>query len=282
MNGPDIFARSLSSTSILDKFGNSWQYHSRSDRHSKIACWAILFDLLESCRLFRKHVESGEVGFGINHEMCDFKNNRKKNLDLVICKPAEGPVPTRTFASMARDFGVQLTNGEAARLSCLPTFRQRRVGAVLLALEAKACMTEHIKARPRLYDELSSSYQTILGDTKNAIAAAFVTINVADTFISPDRNRRSLQERPPDANRHKQPKVAFDVVDKIKELPRRSNEDENGFDAIGVCMINCRNDGSKVDIVEEFSDGYCLDAILYYDTMIDRIAHWYSTRFRSI
>ena len=49
MDGPGILARSMSTPRITDKFGNAWQYHSRSDQHSKVACWALLFDLLHQC-----------------------------------------------------------------------------------------------------------------------------------------------------------------------------------------------------------------------------------------
>jgi hypothetical protein len=53
MNGPDILVRTLSRTNVSDKYGNPWQYHSRSDHHSKVACWGIVFDLLRSSSLLR-------------------------------------------------------------------------------------------------------------------------------------------------------------------------------------------------------------------------------------
>src|SRR5689334_14531733 len=85
MYGPGILVRTLSKLTRTDRYGNHWQYHSRSDHHSKVACWGIVFDLLKACPLLRRHVESGRVHFGINHEMRDFVNDRKKNLDLVLC-----------------------------------------------------------------------------------------------------------------------------------------------------------------------------------------------------
>src|SRR5262249_11376201 len=88
MHGPALIARSLSTPGVRDAFGNQWQYHSRSDRHSRIACWGMLFDLLRNCPTLLDHVGRGHVGFGINHEMRDFRTNRKKNLDLVVCTPA--------------------------------------------------------------------------------------------------------------------------------------------------------------------------------------------------
>jgi hypothetical protein len=107
MHGPEIVVRTLTATRIDDKFGNQWQYHSRSDRHSKAACWGILFDLMQTSKVLASHVRSGEVGFGINHEMADFKNSRKKNLDLVLCQPrAAEPAgkDPRTFLSLAEDY----------------------------------------------------------------------------------------------------------------------------------------------------------------------------------
>jgi len=65
--GPDILARTLSATSRPDRYGNLWQYHSRSDHHSKVACFGIVLDLLQRCGLLRRHVAAGEVAFGINH-----------------------------------------------------------------------------------------------------------------------------------------------------------------------------------------------------------------------
>ena len=56
------------------------------------------------------------------------------------------------------------------------------VGSVLLALEAKACMTAHIKALPRLYDELNSSQLTVHGAADQAIAAGLAIVNIATAF----------------------------------------------------------------------------------------------------
>ncbi len=39
--GPEILARYLSTPGDPDKHGNAWQYHPRSDRHSKVGCWGV-------------------------------------------------------------------------------------------------------------------------------------------------------------------------------------------------------------------------------------------------
>lgn len=283
LRGDQIYVRTISASKVRATNGREWQYHSRSDAHSKAACWGVVLDLLETCPLFRKHVEQGKVGFGINHEMRDFRMNRKKDLDLVICTPNSFIETKGTeFASLVNRYGVVLSPAEVEALSALPTLRRSTVGSVLVALEAKACMTEHIKACPRLYDELSSSFQTIHGDTKNAVAAAFVTINAADEFMSPVRNRDVGVDEPVIASSHPQPKYAKRVLEKIMELPRRSGEDGVGYDALGTLFVDCRNDGSDVTIVEALSDGTEVDPIVNYQAMIQRIASSYASRFRAL
>jgi hypothetical protein len=123
MHGPYILARTLSSTAIPDKYGNAWQYHSRSDHHSKVACWGIIFDLLQNSPLLRRHVEDGSVTFGINHEMRDFVHDRKKNLDLVLCTPSKNSTAGKgiTLNSLVQQYGIQLSEDEAEILAKLPT-----------------------------------------------------------------------------------------------------------------------------------------------------------------
>jgi hypothetical protein len=120
ISGPDILVRTLSNPCVTDRHGNVWNYHSRSDHHSKVACWAIVFDLLRTSALFRKHVSEGRVGFGINHEMRDFQHDRKKNLDLVICSRSSADNPDgRTLADLASHYKVDLTFDEKrSALAC--------------------------------------------------------------------------------------------------------------------------------------------------------------------
>ena len=77
-----------------------------------------------------------------------------------------------------------------------PPLRRAPVGAVLIALEAKACMTAHQRALPRLYDELNSSHLTVHGANDQATAAGFAMINIADRYRSPDLNKKNRAEDP--------------------------------------------------------------------------------------
>ena len=259
------------------KYGNRWQYHPRSDRHSKVACWAIMLDLLRHCQRLREQVAAGDAAIGINHEMRDFKLNRPKNLDLVVCRGA-AKSRNQSFADLVGAYEIKLNEEEEAELLSLPNIELAAPSSVMLALEAKACMTEFGKARPRLYDELNSSHQTIHGDTSHAIAGAFVEINVAESFVSPTRNHWTLGTLPTEINHHKQPQSAGSVLEKVRELPRRSSINEAGFDAIGALMLHCRNDGSPVTIETEAPAPAEKDQ-LHTKAFIERLAHLYATRF---
>lgn len=278
--GPDILARTLSKRLVADSRGNRWNYHSRSDHHSKVACWGIVFDLLRASSLLRKHIGEGRVGFGINHEMRDFAHDRKKDLDLVICRPSTGGTSGRSLADLATHYQIDLTPAEATELERLPALREGPVGNVLVALEAKACMTAHQKALPRLYDELNSSHQTIHGAHDSAIAAGLVMINCADRFLSPGRNP-DLKTSAPNWTGHKQPTSTEITVDKVKQLPRRSQTGVSGYDSLGIVVVECLNDGSPVRLRTDAPAPQPGDNH-HYVTMLDRLRGIYDTRFSQI
>ena len=287
MRGPAIIARSMSVATTGSpggkpfQHGNAWQYHPRSDRHSKIACWALLFDVLEACSLLRAHVVAGKVAVGINHGMRDFARNRAKNLDLVICTTAGIARKSANFASLVVPYTIVLSDSDRQALDALPDIPLANPATVLLALEAKACMTEFSKARPRLYDELNSSQLTIHGDTDSAIAAGFALVNAAETFVSPIRNPWSLREHAPVVSVHNQPKNLCSVAAKLTELPRRSRPGEEGFDAFAISVIDCPNDGRPVEVKHGAAGEYYPEIYDYAQT-IGRLAHIYATRFSSI
>lgn len=281
ISGAEILARTMSTPTVTDKHGNLWNYHSRSDHHSKVACWGIVFDLLRTSPLLKSHVQAGRVGFGINVEIKDFQHDRSKDLDLVICQPASASKgKSRTLASLAEHWRIDLTADERVEIDALPVLRECDVGNVLLALEAKACMTAHQRALPRLYDELNSSHLTVHGAHDLAIAAGFVMINIADRFLSPDLNKKN-RANDPDWSTHDQPKSVDITIDKVKQLPRRSQSGIAGYDALSIVVIECVNDGSPVSLHTQAPAPQPKDTY-HYASMIDRIGGIYATRFAQI
>ncbi|MDK3255262.1 hypothetical protein [Blastococcus capsensis] len=282
MDGPDILVRTLSQPTIPDKFGNFWQYHSRSDRHSKVACWTILFDLLQHSRALARHIEACKVVLGVNQQMRDLGTNRAKNLDLVISRPAEGQLARipASMSDLALRWGVRLTPQQRATLTRLPDLREGLAGDVLVALEAKACMTAHVRALPRLFDELTSSHSTVHAGAPQALAVGYALVNASESFVSADMNKYDLSERHPTVNQHPA-HAAGRVVTKVLELDGRTGPAVNGFDALGVTVISMRNDGSPVSVVSGPPAPDPEDAHSYKQ-MVGRVAQSYDETFADI
>lgn len=285
MHGPDILTRFLSVPSPTpDKYGVHWQYHSRSDRHSKVGCWGVAFDLLCTSALMRAHATDDKVVLGVNHQMRDYRTGRKKDLDLVIARP-HGPVPANglTFKSLVTRYNIVLTPEEQALLNDLPDIPVAPVGAVLVALEAKATMTAHVKSLPRLYDELNSSHLCVHGASAQALAIAYVQVNHSGTFVSPIINSRDISRGlTPEVSLHNQPRDTLRVLNKVAEIPRRTNHQDTGFDAIGVTVLNLINDGTTpVELVDAAPAPQQGDHF-HYGSMIVRMAHEYDATFSAI
>lgn len=139
-------------------------------------------------------------------------------------------------------------------------------------------MTAHQRALPRLYDELNSSHLTAHGASQQAIVAGFVMVNMANHYLSPDLNKRNRHDQP-EVSRHIQPRDASLAIDKVRQLPRRSRPDMEGYDALAIVVIDCANDGSEVTIVSESPAPQPGD-IYHYSSMIQRLGQIYSTRFQ--
>ena len=82
-----------------------------------------------------------------------------KTLDLVvtIVPPSRDSRSRRSSADLVDRYGIVLDDEERALLAALPRVDEDLsddVSEVAVALEAKACMTEHLKSLPRLHAEI--------------------------------------------------------------------------------------------------------------------------------
>jgi hypothetical protein len=280
----DILVRTLSVPAPMGPSGTLWQYHPQSDRHSKIACWGVLFDLLQTSALLRSHVAAGKVNFGVNHKMQDFEHNKTKRLDLVLCRPGDDAPARRstrpvTLSSLATDLEIELTARQQATLGALPVITRAPVGAVLVALEAKATMTEHTKAGPRLYDELNSSHQIVHASSNRALSVGFFMVNASYRFISPNRNKGLAR---PVVTVHRQPDAAEHSINVVKGLPRRSGFSGTGYDGLAIVVIDLVNDGMTPVTLVTGPPAPPPGDIFNYDAMLTRVANEYDAAFAGI
>jgi hypothetical protein len=199
------------------RYGFVYRYHPRSDAHSIALCRFVLEDLLEHCLSLRDHALASKVVYGINYGFTWQRSGKTKTLDLAI--------GTGTPDSSLESPVAGIYRGSIDR--------------VLIACEGKTVMTEHSKSQPRIYDELSSSHEIVHQGDRDAIAAGLAVVNIAETFVSPLRQKGVELH----VSHHKQPQAAERMVNHLRGLPIRDNTKGVGFDAYATLVINCDNQG---------------------------------------
>lgn len=108
-------------------------------------------------------------------------------------------------------------------------------------------------------------------------------INAASSFISPDSNRRPLGEGelPPKVTPLRQPDSADFVVSKVSELPTRTRPGQEGYDALGIVVVACPNDGTPATVVST-PPAPTGNALFSYESMIRRVVHQYDFLYANI
>jgi len=273
MLGPTILARTMSKPTVRGKSAKAWQYHSRSDTHSKVACWTLLLDLLLECDVLRRAASQGRIGFGINHVIVGPIN---KTLDLVLTlvPPSREEADRRTFADLVKQFAIDLDPSEHAALMSLPRLEEDRsadVSEVAVALEAKACMTEHVKSLPRLHAEILATGYLAKKAVPRCITVSYSLVNAAPFFVTPSGAGKK--------NRHSQPDDAIRVIQMLGgAIPRATEMKEVGYDVIGVTALDCRNDGSQVSVVD-VAPAPLSNSHIHYERMIRSLCSELRARF---
>lgn len=286
MYGLEILLRTLEvpTPPRSDPDGTRWQYHPRRGHHSKVSCWGVLLDLLETSAVLRSQFQSDEIVFGLDLELRDYTRDQPKKLDLVIGRPdpdGRWRDPPHSLPGLVDEWSIHLTDEERVRVSEYGYVTEGPIGPVHLAVEAKAAMTEFGKARPRLYDELNSSHQIVHGASNHALAVGLAMINICETFVSPLRNPGHSFDTAVSVTKHKQPTQAKKTVDHVKGLPRRSGASSTGYDALAIVVIDLPNDGRPISLV---SGDPAPDptSVFHYDHAIRRAAAEYEARFARI
>lgn len=269
--GPGILARTLSRATARGANTRPWQYHSRSDRHSKVACWTLMFDLLERCDFLRAAAAAGKVGFDINHVMVGPIN---KTLDLVVTWNTTARDGAATFRGLVDEYQIILDGEEKEVLDSLPPvpkIRSEDMPEIAIALEAKACMTAHVKSLPRLHAEILATGYLAKRAARRCITVSYSLVNAASSFITPSH---------PSPNAHNQPSDARSVVEMISSaVPLSGDTHDYGYDAIGITVIDCRNDGSPVTVVEDPAIGPGRRDHTHYERMLVNLCALFRARF---
>ncbi len=256
--GPEEFCQWMSGYKHKDPItGFTYQYHPRSDSHSKILCKAVLKDFLDSSSVLASQAIKREVIYGINVEVVSPHTGKKKTLDLAIGLPTKGWKPSH-------DMSAPISEGSIDR--------------VLLSCEAKSVMTEHSKSKPRVYDELNSSHDIVHQGWSDAIATGIAVVNVAPTFVSPLRQRVGLALH---ITQHKQPKAAADMVKHLRGLRIREKVGDYGFDAFACLVVECGNQCAEVRLWKDAPAPQPGEKD-QYKSFVERVSELWQERFKKL
>ena len=155
---------------------------------------------------------------------------------------------------------------------------------VELALEAKALMTEHMKARHNRLGDLEAVHETVHRYDDNTVAVGVVIVNVSDVFFSQTRGK---------IHPHKNiAKVGKKTVELFRTLPiRHTPSTQAGFEAVSVIVVDFDNLGQfptelppdapvprRPTLIHTTPAPPPGDP-LHYATMIQRICKAYETRW---
>jgi len=256
-SAPQIFAAWMSGNIANDnKFGRKvFRYHPRSDKHSKMLCALVLRDIVTACPLLSQHATDGKVVAGINATY-KFPNGKTKTLDLALGSPIGRVLPQ--------------SSGSAIGLG--------EIGRLLIACEAKQCMTEHSKTQPRIFDELSSAHEIVHQGDTNAISLGIVVLNAASKYASP--TRQTSGDGPLVWTQHRQPGVTQSMVKHLRGLLVRERPGEVGFDAFATIVIDCDNVG--LCTLHTASPAPQPGDRDHYQTFLSRIIAAYTARFAEL
>jgi hypothetical protein len=222
------------------RLGHTFQYHPRSDAHSKALAAFIWDDLVARCLKIAQHAASGRIVHRINYRHQWPGSGKRKTIDLAV-----GP-PTASGQLLA----------------------------VWLSTELKSVMTEHGKSEPRIFDELQSSYRIVNTGNPTAVAAGLTAVNIGGTFVSPTRQ---VPGQPLSVTRHNQPHVAQRMVGVLRGLPLRQSTAQTGFDAYCTFIVDADNRGSAtLWIGPPAPQPGDPD---HYETFLQRICDAYTARF---
>ncbi len=223
-------------------------YHPRSNTHGKILCELVLTDLLAICPRIAADAAAGRLVYDIQRKI--MVAGSEWNIDLVL-----GPPPRDAVKEVSAE-GIQKISPATIRI----------------AIEAKAVMTEHGKARRNRQRDLDSFHQFVHRYDPDTVAAGLTVVNVAERFKSPLRSEVSI---------HRNVRTLVqETMALLRSLPQRSARGESpGLEANGAIVVSHDNIDLKATALVTGAPAPQIGDPLHYDSFVRRICDSYTQRW---
>jgi hypothetical protein len=259
MAAPQRFAEWMSTYRHVDRsdrhnpVDTPYRYHPRSNATSIRLGEYIADDLYNASENLRARVARGQAAYSVDQPFL-WGAADEERIDLAIGIPNGLPVPVETTS--------------------IP--RSGDLGRLFVALEAKAAMTKHIGAKPRLRRELISAHVLTHERDQQAIAAGITIVNVSPTFVAAGAQRDD-GSWPLVKRTHNMPNDALSLMDYLRRMRIRDSLNETGFDAYCHVVIATDNiEGCELITTPPAPQVGDPD---HYDTFLARLVVLFDRRF---
>lgn len=191
-------------------------YHPRSSRHSDFQSALIIRELVTQCPLLQRRAQAGEIVANLRHHQQ--VGHADWVIDIAIGTAAGLPMPPVGGA--------------------LITFAPPVI--IQIAIELKAILTEHGKARKNRLRDFNSFHGYAHQYNPDIVAAAFLLVNSAPRFYSPLRDDADITTHGTAKTTSRD--IAKNAVDIFRSIHlRNSPTDPQGMEAVGVVVVEHDN-----------------------------------------
>jgi len=230
----------------LARYLTEHRYHPRSSKHGDAMCEYVLRDLHASCPSLSTMASKGEIVYQTNYTV-NQATPSEWTIDLVLGpRKGDSQLP-----------GTYIARDDPSR--------------VWIAIDAKAIMTEHGKARRNRQRDLNSMAEILHRMDPTPITGAYVAINMATEFRSPLRNANT---------RHRNiERIVAETIPLMTEILEDEESGHPGLDAIGVTVLDYSNTPRSECRVIEAQPAPDRNSPLYYDNFIARLCEKFTARF---
>ncbi len=230
----------------LARYLTEHRYHPRSSKHGDAMCEFVLRDLHASCPGLSAMAGRGGIVYQTNYTV-NQGTPSEWTIDLVL-----GP----------RNDESQLQG---------PYIARDNPSKVWIAIDAKAIMTEHGKARRNRQRDLNSMAEILHRMDPTPITGAYVAINMAAEFRSPLRN---------ETTRHRNiERIVAETIPLMMEILEDQESGHPGLDAVGITVLDYSNTPRSVCRLVEAQPAPDRSSPLHYDNFIARLCEKFTASF---
>jgi hypothetical protein len=209
-------------------------------------CQFLLRDLYHNCPTFKAMADNGRIVYRTNYTVNE-NTPSKWTIDLVVGPRASEPL-------------LHASN-----------IAQGDFSEVWLAIDAKAIMTEHGKARRNRQRDLNSMADILHRMGTVPVTGAYVIINMASQFSSPLRSATTQHRNIS--------RMVGETVLLLQEILKDDKTNRPGLDAIGVTVVDYTNlPQSECTLVTE-PPAPSTESPLRYENFLSRICSEFTERF---